>query len=166
VGDELFDELLDRAVSSYSASEPLAGLEERVLGRVGSSSCERVKRAVDWRWALAGAAVIVALVMPEVRRERSQPNVAVQKIRPARDVQAVHQEPGLMHFAKVRRAERPKNGAVKVRPSREELLLVRFVATNPSRASEAFASVRNQVEGDLRIEALSVKPIEVERLQR
>ena len=52
------DKLIDGALSAYSAAEPLAGLEQRVLGRVRAAQASRRRR---WRWALA-AATVAALV--------------------------------------------------------------------------------------------------------
>ena len=55
------DELLDAALASYGAAEPLRGIEERVLNRLRGEEARRPW----WMWsavAAAAAAAVVAVV--------------------------------------------------------------------------------------------------------
>jgi hypothetical protein len=60
-----FDDLIDGALATYSAAEPLAGLEDRILRRVTADVTPR--RAAPLRWWLAAAipalAALVALAV-------------------------------------------------------------------------------------------------------
>jgi hypothetical protein len=59
-GDEL-DRALDSALAKYTAIEPRAGLEERILARL---QCERKHPAAhsSWRWSVAAAVMVTILV--------------------------------------------------------------------------------------------------------
>lgn len=59
--DEL-DRMLDAALAEYSATEPRAGLEERVLANLRAERAGIPDRAW-WRWGLAGALTAVVLVV-------------------------------------------------------------------------------------------------------
>ena len=57
--EQLLDELLDRGLLSYSQTEPLAGLEERVLNRLAWP--EPRAPWFGWRMSIAGAAAAIAI---------------------------------------------------------------------------------------------------------
>jgi len=72
-----FDNLLDQALVEYRDAEPLAGLEDRVLQRLGTN---RKSRRVAWfRWSLAVcAAVVVAVVWLQPAHPPEPQNTASQ----------------------------------------------------------------------------------------
>jgi hypothetical protein len=59
--DEL-DRMLDAALAEYSATEPRAGLEERVLANLRAERA-RIPDRAWWRWGPAGALTAVVLVV-------------------------------------------------------------------------------------------------------
>jgi hypothetical protein len=75
--DEL-DDLLDRGIASYSAAEPLAGLEERVMQRV------TIAQRRGWRWLViaipALAALLIAVAVWRRPHEGVKPSPAVARV--------------------------------------------------------------------------------------
>jgi hypothetical protein len=74
--DEL-DRTLDAALAKYSAVEPRAGLEDRVLANLRSERA-RVPDRVWWHWSMAAAlaAMVVALALASRSSGPSRPAVA------------------------------------------------------------------------------------------
>ena len=70
-----FDELLDKVLREESAVEPLAGLEERVMARVGEASVPVARRWMFAAWAggLGVAAAVIALVVLLPERHQVRP---------------------------------------------------------------------------------------------
>jgi hypothetical protein len=151
-----WDEILDSGLANYSAAEPLAGLEERVLGRVRGAV---VRRTRVWIWAWAGAAVCLVLFCFSWLKPDHAAAVAVRAAAPTRSL------PALAVSRTVRRV-RPKRPRVVALPrlAEEEVLLVRLAATDPNGAVRAFASLNEAVNRDITPEPLIVKPIEIESL--
>ncbi len=155
-----WDEVLDGALASYSAAEPLAGLDERVLRRVRGAG-ERRSRV--WIWAWAGAAVcLVLLCLAWLKQDRAP-------VTPARVVFRASAPPrSLPAAALVRpvRHARPRRPRVVTPPrlTEEELLLVRLVARDPEGAVREFTSLNEAVNRDLTPEPLVVTPIEIDSL--
>ena len=56
--DDELNSIIDRALSSYSDVQPLAGLEERVLNRIRASESAR-RSFGPLRWALALSFILV-----------------------------------------------------------------------------------------------------------
>jgi len=58
-----FDRVLDAALAKYTAAEPRAGLEERVLANLRGEQA-RIPDRVWWRWtAVAAVAVVIVVVL-------------------------------------------------------------------------------------------------------
>jgi len=55
--DEHLDHLLDEALNEYRDAEPLAGMEDRVLRRLGVQPA--VRRNMWWKWALVATCALV-----------------------------------------------------------------------------------------------------------
>jgi hypothetical protein len=74
--NDKFDSLIDRALASYTPAEPRPGLEQRILASVAAAGHPRTG---VWRpaWALAAAAVIVAVVAIPLAFKSMHPTVAV-----------------------------------------------------------------------------------------
>jgi hypothetical protein len=70
--DEL-DKLIDNALATYSAAEPLAGLDQRVLNRVR-------ERRTRWPWLLAIPAVAAAILVAVQIRKADPVPVATFKL--------------------------------------------------------------------------------------
>ncbi|MGH9509228.1 MAG: hypothetical protein ACRD2M_04770 [Terriglobales bacterium] len=74
--DNFVEQLLDPSLAAYSAVEPRAGLEQRVLARLADESHPAAWHA--WRWVPAGALAIIALlagVLLSPRKETTAPPV-------------------------------------------------------------------------------------------
>ena len=90
--DEL-DRLLDSALRKYSAAEPRAGLEGRVLARLRSEDAI-VRKPTAWRWALAAAVAVIAILVAVAWRPRNHsPVVAGHAVLPATATRAIRELP-------------------------------------------------------------------------
>ncbi len=158
MGDE-WDEVLDRGLASYSAAEPLAGLEERVLGRVRGAS---VRRVGSWFWGWVAAACLVLVCLGWVRLRPGRPTVAPVQVQAVRGTALQERLPEVRAVA---RRVRRRNAPVKPRLSPEEVLLVRLATADPEGAVREFASLQESVNRDLTVEPLVVEPIKIEGLQ-
>lgn len=81
--DEKLEHLLDGALASYGDVEPLAGMEERVLGRLEEP---QPQRRPWWIWAAATAAlalIVLAAVWSARPREKAPDAVKQEAPRPA-----------------------------------------------------------------------------------
>jgi len=170
VADEL-DELLVRGLASYT-TEPLAGLEERVLTRVRGVGIQR--RAAVWGWA-AGVLAMVCLVMVFFRLQVRDVGVPTRTETAPPPVQVKAAEPPWSHLSRAANGHLVTGvlaGHRRVRRvtaiqhlSREEVLLARFVAADPEGAAKEFASLNESVQRDVTVEPLVVEPIKIESLQ-
>jgi hypothetical protein len=57
------DGVIDQALGSYTAREPRAGLDQRVLSAIAAAEAERGRRGWSWKpaWALAAAMALLAV---------------------------------------------------------------------------------------------------------
>lgn len=146
------DELIDAALASYSAREPLAGLEQRTMTRIGGTRAKR-----GWRWWALGAAVVGVTAMLTISvRVPIAPMAPVM----ARAVPPpVPAAPPMVSYPRPLRHKR-KLTAVKSRPfpaspplTREELALVAFFNSSPEAAMQT------------PLEPVVIERIEIEPLQ-
>lgn len=87
--EQELDDVLDEALAAYRDAEPLAGLEERVLGRVLARTERR--RWISWGYCSAAAlAAAIALVfwlgIKPAQQQRAVPGIVTEK--PLTDAQA------------------------------------------------------------------------------
>jgi hypothetical protein len=74
------DSLIDQALGSYTAREPRAGLEQRILSHVAAVEAERARtHGWGWKpaWALAAAMALMAVVAIPVWYRPVRPETAV-----------------------------------------------------------------------------------------
>ena len=156
MGDE-WDEILDRGLASYSAAEPLSGLEDRVLARVRGTG---VRRAQPWFWGcVAACLVLLCLGWLGLRRER--PVVAPVRIQAARAAAPKQ----VFQQLRVTRRVRKRSAPARPRLSQEEVLLVRLVTADPEGTLREFASLNESVNREITAEPLVVEPIKAESLE-
>jgi hypothetical protein len=67
------DELLDSALSAYSAVEPGPGLETRILANLREAESRKATRAWSFQWMWTGAAVLAAVLVLVVARISHKP---------------------------------------------------------------------------------------------
>lgn len=178
------DRILDRALDSYGAVEPGAGLEERILRRTRE---ERGRLHVAWRWAAAAAACLLAVAAVwqtgVFRREHAVPRMAPEVVRVAPQSTPAFGQPALpveREGAAIRPGHRDRVAArsvvaVKAAPkleifsppplTAEEKLMVEFVTQHPKEAAELAQEQERQAE-PIRIAAIEIKPLVIERLQQ
>ncbi len=167
MADEL-DDLLDRALRSYSAGEPLDGLEGRVLARVAGNK----RRAVHWNWI--AAAVCLVMVVGGVRVETAPSRSRLSRVavveKNSGGLEASAPTTSAKPIVSVHRLSRDREEAVarrhKMQLTREEVLLARFVAADPEQAAKQFASLNEYVQRDVTVAPLAVEPIKIEEIER
>jgi hypothetical protein len=74
------DSQIDQALGSYTAREPRAGLEQRVLSRIAAAEAERARtHGWSWKpaWVLAAAMALIAVVVIPVWYRPVRPETAV-----------------------------------------------------------------------------------------
>lgn len=146
------EQLLDAALAQYGEAEPLAGLEERVLGRLRSEKTS----ARPWRlWTAVAAAAVLLLVAVLVtsRGERvAAPPVGVAKApvvanppqpRPATPVAVappVRPKAQATHVAAVQALPKRDVFPSPTPPSEQELLLAQYMRRTPRQEVMAMAS--------------------------
>ena len=159
--DEL-ERILESGLASYRKAEPLAGLEERVIGRIGRM--ERPQRnANGWFGALAlGLAGMVVAGLVFIPVKRSEPRPVAEVRRSVSTPVRVSEPQQQRHVAHVGRVRTLPKGPVFPTPSRlttEERLMAAMVSRNPDEAAEAFESLRRRVEEPIAIAPIMIPPI-------
>ncbi len=154
--DEL-DRLIDRALSGYSAAEPLAGLEQRVLYRI------RSRPRQVWRfWPAVAVPALATLLMvwlyPEPRVEPPAPVAAVLKSPPLTPV-ASRPEPSVRV---ARRSVLPKQERFPLPTplTNEERALIAWATRAPDEARKAFEDLRKRAEEPLEIKPIEIRPLD------
>jgi hypothetical protein len=179
-----FDELLERALARYSNTEPLAGLEDRVLQRIEAQ--RRVSMGLGrLRWALGIACfvILLALVMAtQVKHGTSIQEVVqngpdIKRVPESRDTTAKTQLPGVVpHHAfvpvanvqqrKTTRAFRTQLPKEEEFPGRtpltpEEKALLSFVSRAPDQAVKALAPSQQDAATPLAIAPIQIEPLSI-----
>ena len=164
--DEL-DRILDDALASYSAQEPRVGLAGRVMARVRSEG-ERTRRIWLLPAIAMAAAACVAIAMMLWRSDSATRPIVIAPVGPV-IVKKVEQPPASLRPAVPRRVEHPQHAARL--PQRErfpspdpltpgERALLAFVQHSPEAARQLA-----QPGKPLEIEAISIRPIEIDGLE-
>lgn len=153
------DRLIDRALARYSAAEPLAGLEQRVLDRVRLAESGRRRR---WRWALVLAVPALAASLLVVLAPKPKPPIAVAKIEaPPAPVIVLPAPPAPRRVAKTRRAapkpELPKRNLFPTLSplTGEERLLVQLAQANPQ-------LLLAKPVGEIEIKPIEIAPLKID----
>ncbi len=154
---ERLERELDAALSKYSAVEPRAGLEERILANLRAEQA-RVPNRAWWRWSAALVAVVIILAMvvalrPGRRHEdgtaRQAPPAIQNPTQPETQLVATRVDHGTAKAARVAPRAPAKHSihpAVSAPPkldrfpspqplSEQERMLARYVADYPQRAA-------------------------------
>ena len=115
-----FDGLLDDALSEYRDAEPLAGMEERVLGRLRSERDVRLKR---WRrWALAACAAMIAVTAGIALHSRLTAPVQPEAAHPTGATKAASEppianQPAFSSNRQLAQLTRPRKARTDVQPA-------------------------------------------------
>jgi hypothetical protein len=160
--DDKLERILKEGIASYGQSEPLAGMEERILARI--RIVERPQRRLTG-WVVAftvGVAGIgVLCVLP--RHEEPRPVRVVTNIPPA----PVRAEAALVRVSTPRRHQSSHMKALPNLPvfptpsplTAEERRLLALVREDPEGTAEAFESLRKRSE-PIEIAPLVIQPLE------
>jgi len=159
--DERLERILDAGIAGYGVTEPLAGMEGRILARVA----ERPRRRMSGWWlAMAGGLAGMAVVVLTATHKSEGQLAPVQKVAEVRPVTmavtAMPARDGRRHVP------RRVKGLAKLRTfptptplTQEERLLVAMVRQDPDRTAEAFESLRKRSE-PIEIAPLMIAPLE------
>jgi hypothetical protein len=169
------DRVLDTALAKYTAVEPRAGLDERVLAGLCARQAEAPQRTW-WRWGLAGAlaAIFIAALLMGVKSNKPSPQqtathppihepspnarqapvMAENRPQTARPTvvptRSAHPRPTAVHSTAAAKANPKLDIFPSPRPlSKEELALARYVRDFPE---EAIIVARAQAELDAEVE--------------
>lgn len=168
------DAILDAALKSYADSDPLAGLEERILNRVITSEPIRRRNLTTTLLVAVMGLVAVCVLLVIVGQRNTPPTTPKDRpMQTAENTPAVAdiQEPvpaiTRREFRRpIQRARKPEVDAprrgltVMARtPTAEERALLRFVEQNPQEATAIFASFEKDA-APLEIRPLEIKPLE------
>jgi len=154
VGEDL-DDILQRALASYSVAEPLTGLEERILARTRGARVRRGMAAYVW-----AAVVLTAACFCWVTWQHKPVVVAPVRVQAVRNVRPERPAVAVLRPVRVVRRRARRN-----RLSREEAALVRYVSADPEGAAKEFAALNEFVHRDLSVKPLVFEPIKIESLQ-
>jgi hypothetical protein len=163
------ERMIDGALTAYSDSEPLAGLEQRVLSRIeiaGSPS----RRRMWLQLALTASTVAPAVLLRIAPRteQRTSPQIAVAMRAPARPI--LPEASWIPHFrlvieAKTRRAsprglpKQERFPAVSPITSQERALLA-LVTRHPAEARQAFADLQKRSRAPIEIQAIQIPKLQ------
>jgi hypothetical protein len=167
-GSDELDRVIDGALPDYSGTEPLAGLEERILNRVRVVK-DASRRRLVWAFALVAVAavIVVVIVVRGPRVSVPKNDDAVVATAHVGSAVAVEKPPR----GEPKRSVRARAPRQRVLPKRdlfptpapmtdEERALVAFVSQRPSEAQEIFADLRKRS-----VEPIAIEPIQISPLQ-
>jgi len=100
--EKRLDDLLDSALSGYSAVEPRPGLETRILARIQDSAAQSRTRWWSARWLVAGAVATVVAVLV----------LSILFLRPTQGVQRVRVTPHAPSSNQAQTGSKPQHSAV------------------------------------------------------
>ena len=150
----MIDQWIDRALSTYAAAEPMAGLEERVLNRIRIADSERRRRSRIMNWALAipilASLIISAVVLRTTpqKLELPPPKIALASLLAP---------PGSNVSSKPRRQmsiplPAPITG--------DERALLALATSQPAAAVQAFGDLQKKSNEPLEIEEIKILPLQ------
>jgi hypothetical protein len=166
--DEL-DAILEKGIASYSEAEPLAGMEERVVARIGVTKTPR--RGVSGWFAVLvlgmAVAAITGMVLIRTRPSEPHPTAVAAVSRPSHfepaPVQVRISEPQRQpHIARIRRVRALPKGPVfptLAALTKQERLMVMLVSKNPDEAAQTFASLRQRADEPIAVDPIVIPPI-------
>jgi hypothetical protein len=162
---DAMDRALDEALAQYANVEPLAGIEQRILGRVRAEAA--APRLGFKRWALAAVAVVVVAIGTAVLWKRPAPSatVARQSIAPAPPAARTPSIPPQVRQGRTRRtrstAPLPKRDQfpTPVPITREENALLALVTGSPTQARDALLDLQQKTADPIRIEEIKIEPL-------
>jgi hypothetical protein len=164
------DSALDTALATYGASEPLSGLDQRILNRLSMSRSGRpdsrsfVSIAAS---ALGCICVLVILLLQKDNVQKTAPVAkparmpAVAQIRPTVEVNAPPVARRIIQQTRksTAHAARGDRDAIFKAPTAEERALLHFVDQHPEDAKVIFASFAEKA-APLEIQPLEIRPLE------
>ncbi len=161
--DERLERMLDEGLAGYGAEDPLAGMEERILARIGAAERAR-HRLTGWgalTLAAAALAAIAVVQQPPSQRHKER----VPPVRRMAEAPEIHPPVSSMQAVQLHRPKRVSSWPkLPVFPAptpltAEERLLIAMVKEDPKRAAEAFESLRKRSE-PIEIAPLVIAPLE------
>ena len=171
-GRDQLDNMLDDALAVYSAAEPLAGLEGRMLHRARAAETPR-RRPAGWVFAFVAAAalVLVAIGMrgPRNPAPKTEAVARVEIPAPVRRTAAADSPRVTPKHRRRRIAARPL-ASPELLPKQEqfpapapltaeERVLRTFVERQPVEAQQVFAQLQKRSNEPIQIEPIQIAPL-------
>jgi hypothetical protein len=160
--DDKLERILEKGIAGYAQSEPLAGIEERILARIRTVERPR-RRLTGWAMAFAVGLAGIGVLRVLPRHEEPQPVRVATNTQPTPvrgDVATAQVSPPRSHHSTGKTAL-PKLPVFPT-PSpltAEERRLLGLVRQDPEGTAEAFESLRKRNE-PLEIAPLVIEPLE------
>ena len=143
------DELIDRALASYSASEPSAGFRARVVDKIG----RRQRRG--WWVAIPLSAAACVVWMFQVTPPPKRPIQRLAAYVPETILKA-YDPPRVVHQRHVHRVHAP------VGLTEQERTLARWAEHSPKLAAGEWTAFRERADAPIEIKVLEIQPIATE----
>jgi hypothetical protein len=171
VNDKDLDEILDRVLTRYSDTEPLTGLEDRVLQRVYAA---KPRAGAAWIWALSSSVAALAMIAFFFVTSGRTPKRAESMDYSGRDAAAMPlpMVPGRQWSFQARfvpvtrhatgRGQLPKleNFPARTPMTAEERALLRIVTQSPEQAAKLFSEWQHNATEPIKIEPIQIEPLE------
>jgi hypothetical protein len=167
------DDLLDAALSSYSNAEPLNGIEDRILYRVGLMPPRpNFGHGTKSLLAVGATLALLCLMIVAIEHRKSEPTSGPALTVAHVDVPSSAQisSAQLLPSPEPRRLDRRHPRLIQRLPKREqfptpepltrdERALLSFVQQDPKEAVAAFAASQRQTDTPLEIQPLKIEPL-------
>lgn len=170
-GDLEFDDLIDAALSGYSATEAQPGLERRILENA-LAQCPRLRR-LTWAWAFVGPAAVclmVFLLFSARRNSHRSTFEATVTTTPAIPVESYREPPQTYSFPSPSKRSIPHKSSTQ-RPTAGERLPKEEVFPSPTpltaeeRAAVALVRVPPRMPRQADTAGVAIDPIHIAELQ-
>lgn len=171
MADDELDKILDSSLEPYSAIEPLAGLEVRILQRLAAERAVKSKRVSRWACVVAGSALTVIAMFTLVRDPPMpvETDLAVTVSPPTLPLLAPEQRFSLyvraVHVKTGRGTQPPPKQAVfplSAPMTMHEKELVRFATGMPQQRLREISEWQNQPATPISIEPVQIEPLNVD----
>jgi len=156
--ERALEQILDAALAQYSNTEPLAGLEQRVINRVRAEGGARPSRFGRWALALGLAAAIIVAV--SVWWMQPRPLIALPlPIARSIDPSPRFEPPAAVRPTKNAAVHVPREFPIPTPVSREERALLALVALAPDQAREALLDLQRRSTEPIQVDQIKIDPL-------
>jgi hypothetical protein len=187
--NDKLDSLIDEALTTYTPRAVRTGLEQRVFASIASAELAPSSRPHRWNWKLTGAlaacVILLAVAIPMWTGSRRSQITAMSRVPSSRAESSPRARAALMPSTRPTQQIRSQQTRVAVlpleqpqfglpRPTKEALLMARFVAQEPELAAtlvqsetdlDAPITIKPIPDNPTNTKPIEIKPITVEPIQ-